>query len=79
MATKNKALSKIMGTVRENCNNKFVCEMNCKKNYSLYNEIIKDCYIKVLKRTKINEPFNTKCDDKIIIKIIVYKQLSFNF
>ena len=53
--------------------------MNYKKNYSLYNEIIKDCYIKVLKRTKINEPFNSKCDDKIIIKIIVYKQLFFNF
>ena len=68
-----RALCKHMGTVIENCNNKFVCEMNCNKNYSLYNEINKNCYIKVLKRTIINEPLNTKYDDEIVVKFIVYK------
>ena len=28
--------------------------MDCKKNYSLYNDIKKDCCVKVLKRRKIN-------------------------
>ena len=62
-----------MGTIIKNCNNKLVCEINCKKNYLLYNEINKNCYIKVLKRTKISEPLNSKYDDEIIIKFIVYK------
>ena len=67
-----RGLCKHIGTVIENCNNKFVCEMNCKKNYSLFNKITKKCYIKVLKRRKINEPLNSKYDDKIFIKFIVY-------
>ena len=74
-----RALCKHMGTITENSNKKFVCEMSCKKTYSLYNEMNKNCYIKVLKRTKINEPLNTKYDDKIVIKFIVYKELFFMF
>lgn len=49
-----KSLCKYSRTIIENCNNKFVCEMNCKNNYSLFKDINKGCYIKVLERPKIN-------------------------
>ena len=62
-----------MRTNIENFNNKFVCKMNCKKDHLLHNEINKNCYIKVLKRTKINDPLNSKYDEEIVIKFIVHK------
>ena len=57
----------------ENQNNKFACEMNCKKNYLLINEVNKNFYIKVLKRMKISAPLTSKYDDEIVIKFIVHK------
>ena len=68
-----RALHKYMGTILENKNNKFVCEMDNKKNYALYNEIGRNFYIKVLERKKIVEQLNRKYDDKIGIKFIVYR------
>ena len=68
-----KSLCKYNGTIIENCNNKLVCEINCKRNYSLFNDINKDCYIKVLKRAKFNALLNRKYDDKIVMKFIVCK------
>ena len=37
-----KSLCKYKRTIIRSYNNKFVCEMDCKKNYSLYNDINTD-------------------------------------
>ena len=47
--------------------------MNCKQNNLLFEEISRKLYIKILKRTNIVEPLNSKHDDEIIIKFIMYK------
>ena len=68
-----KTLCKYNRTIIEDCNKNFICEMNCRKNNLLFEEINRKLYIKVLKRTKIIEPLNSKYDHKIVIKFIVYK------
>ena len=60
-----------MGIFLENQNNKLVCEMHHKNIYSLFNEINRSLYIKVLKRTKISAPLNSEYDDEIVIIFIV--------
>ena len=68
-----RALCKRMGTILEYYDNEFVCKINSKKNYSLFNEINRNCYITILKRTKTPKPLNRKYDDEIVTKFIVHK------
>ena len=62
-----------MGTILDNKINKFVCEMDNKKNWKLFNELVQNCYIKVLDRKKIIAPLNSEYDDEVHIKFIVYR------
>ena len=47
-----RALCKHMGTILKYYDNKFVCKINSNKNFSLFSEINRNCYIKILKRKK---------------------------
>ena len=44
-----------------------------KKEYHLLDELNKNCFIKVINQKTIKEPVNSKYDDKILFKVIVYK------
>ena len=68
-----RALCKHEGTILDNKNNKFVCEMDNKKIYKLFNEIVTNFYIKVFERKKIAEQLNSKYDDEYCIKFTVYR------
>ena len=47
--------------------------MDNKKNYALYNEIVRNFYMKVLERKKIIKQLNRKYNDKIGVKLIGYR------
>lgn len=68
-----RALCKNVGTIFEIQNNKLICEMDRKENYSLFNKISRSLYIKLSKINKIGAPLNSEYDNKIVIKFIVYK------
>ena len=54
-------------------NNELICAIPSKKKYHLLDEIDKNHFIKVINQKTIKEPLNSKYDDKILFKVIVYK------
>ena len=54
-----KTICKCNGTILADYNNKFICQMDLKKNNLLYKGIDENFYIKVLKRAQSSEDQNT--------------------
>ena len=65
-----RVLCKHQGTIVANYENKFICNMNSRKNYLLFNQINRNCLINVLKTVKVPEDKN---HDEILKEFIVYK------
>ena len=65
-----RALCTHLGTIVENYPNKFVCDLNSRNNYLLFNEINENCFIKVLKTIKVPKD---KYNDALLKRFIVYK------
>ena len=68
-----KTLCRFKSSMTDEKNNELICAIPSKKEYHLLDEIDKNHFIKVINQKTIKEPLNSKYDDKILFKVIVYK------
>lgn len=58
----------------ETKNNRFVCEIPSKGEWTLLEEVNKSCFIKIINRRKIPETLTSIYDDgEIMFKVVIYR------